>query len=91
LPVTLQNQTDAALTVDVVADDGQSRCSAAQRAARDRAGQRPRRGALWPTTENVGTAYAQIVAAAGDYADASQVQLPVYTPATTEAFAVYGT
>jgi uncharacterized protein YfaS (alpha-2-macroglobulin family) len=39
----------------------------------------------------VGTAYAQVVAAAGTYGDASQVQLPVYTPATTEAFAVYGT
>ena len=43
------------------------------------------------TTENVGTAYAQIVAAPGPYGDASQVSLPVYTPATTEAFAVYGT
>ena len=38
-----------------------------------------------------GTAYAQIVAASGPYGDAAQVAIPVYTPATTEAFAVYGT
>jgi len=32
----------------------------------------------------------QTIAVAGDFADASQVQLPVYEPATTEAFATYG-
>ena len=33
----------------------------------------------------------QTIAVAGDAADSSQVQLPVYQPATTEAFATYGT
>jgi hypothetical protein len=42
------------------------------------------------TTLNAGTARVQIAAAAGDYADAATIELPVYTPATTEAFAVYG-
>lgn len=35
-------------------------------------------------TENVGTAYAQIVAS-GPYGGLAQVAIPVYTPATTEA------
>lgn len=39
---------------------------------------------------NAGTARFQVAAAAGDYADAASGELPVYTPATTEAFATYG-
>ena len=43
------------------------------------------------TTENVGTAYAQIAAASGDlWPMPARMALPVYTPATTEAFATYG-
>lgn len=90
-PVVLQNQTDEPLTVDVAIETANLTLEGA-------AGQRvtvpanDRVAVRFPaTTANVGTAYAQIVAASGDYADASQVQLPVYTPATTEAFAVYGT
>jgi uncharacterized protein YfaS (alpha-2-macroglobulin family) len=37
-----------------------------------------------------GTARFQIAAAAGSKTDAAEVSLPVYTPATTEAFATYG-
>jgi len=37
-----------------------------------------------------GTARFQIAAAADGAADAAEVSLPVYTPATTEAFATYG-
>ena len=89
--VTLQNQTDEALTMDVAIDTANLLIEGAtgQRVtvpANDRVLVR-----FAATTENVGTAYAQIVAASGAYADAGQVQLPVYTPATTEAFAVYGT
>lgn len=46
------------------------------------------------TTVSAGQARMQIAATssteAGNYADAATVDLPVYTPATTEAFAVYG-
>ena len=42
-------------------------------------------------TVKAGTARVQIAAASGSYADAASVELPVFTPATTEAFAVYGT
>jgi hypothetical protein len=39
------------------------------------------------TTSSPGTARFQIAAVSGAYADAAAVELPVYTPATTEAFA----
>lgn len=41
-------------------------------------------------TESAGRALFQVGAASGAWADASQHTLPVYTPATTEAMAVYG-
>jgi hypothetical protein len=91
LPVVLQNQTDEPLTVDVavnvanlvLADDQGKQVEVP---ANDRVEVR-----FATTTENVGTARAQIGAAAGSYADAAAISLPVYTPATTEAFATYGT
>ena len=43
-----------------------------------------------PQRSSAGTTRVQIAAASGDYADAAIVELPVYTPATTEAFATYG-
>jgi uncharacterized protein YfaS (alpha-2-macroglobulin family) len=42
-------------------------------------------------TESAGTARFQVGAVSGRWADAAEFSLPVYTPATTEAFAVYGT
>jgi uncharacterized protein YfaS (alpha-2-macroglobulin family) len=42
------------------------------------------------TTRLAGTARFQFAGVSGGYADAAEVSLPVYTPATTEAFAVYG-
>lgn len=42
------------------------------------------------TTVKPGTARFQIAAASGRFADAAEVNLPVWTPATTEAFATYG-
>jgi alpha-2-macroglobulin len=43
------------------------------------------------TTRARGRAVVQTIAVWGDFADASNVELPVYEPATTEAFATYGT
>jgi alpha-2-macroglobulin len=42
------------------------------------------------TTTRPGTARFQIAAASGKWADAAEISLPVWTPATTEAFATYG-
>ncbi len=90
LPVVVQNQTDDPLTVDVAVrganialTEGQGRRVTVP--ANDRVEVR-----FPATTVSAGTARLQIAAAAGQWADAASVELPVYTPATTEAFAVYG-
>jgi uncharacterized protein YfaS (alpha-2-macroglobulin family) len=45
----------------------------------------------FPTSASkAGTARFQVGAVSGRFADAAQVELPVWTPATTEAFATYG-
>jgi uncharacterized protein YfaS (alpha-2-macroglobulin family) len=90
LPVVLQNQTDEPLTVDVVlrASNVELTGNPGQRVtvpARDRVEVR-----FPATTIMPGTARAQIAAVSGAFADAATLELPVYTPATTEAFATYG-
>ncbi|MFO0571249.1 MAG: alpha-2-macroglobulin family protein [Polyangiaceae bacterium] len=90
LPVVLQNQTSNALSVDVVARADnlnltEPRGLKVSVPAHDRVEVR------FPmSTESAGTARIQVgaVSAAGD--DASELELPVWTPATTEAFATYG-
>jgi len=90
LPVVLQNQTDEPLAVEVVvqATNIELTGSAGLRVtvpARDRLEVR-----FPAAADRPGTARFQIAAVSGEYADAASVELPVYTPATTEAFAVYG-
>jgi len=89
LPVVIQNQTDEPMTVEVVAR--------ATNLELDTAGLRvtvpanDRVEVRFPaSTQMAGTARIQIAAISGTYADAAVVELPVYTPATTEAFATYG-
>lgn len=90
LPVVIQNQTDAALTVNVVAETSNLKLDAGQ-GLRVEVPANDRVEVRFPaSTDNVGTARVQLAAVSGDYADAATVQLPVYTPATTEAFATYG-
>jgi len=43
------------------------------------------------TTKARGRAVIQTIATSGDFADASNIELPIYEPATTESFATYGT
>ncbi len=91
LPVVVQNQTDEPLQVDVAvrAHNLQLLGVAGQRVtvpANDRVEVR-----FPATTVSAGTARVQVGAVAGRWADAAQFELPVWTPATTEAFATYGT
>jgi uncharacterized protein YfaS (alpha-2-macroglobulin family) len=90
LPVVLQNQTDDPLAVDVAlrASNLELLDSPGLRVtvpARDRVEVR-----FPATTVMAGTTHIQIAAVSGAFADAAEVELPVYTPATTEAFATYG-
>ena len=90
LPVVVQNQTGDSLTVDVVLQAGNLELTgiSGQRVtvpARDRVEVR-----FPATTVSAGTARFQVAAVSGSFADAATGELPVYTPATTEAFATYG-
>ena len=90
LPVVLQNQTDNPLEVEVVlrAVNLELTGSAGLKVsvpARDRVEVR-----FLAATQMAGKAVIQIAAVSGNYTDAATVELPVYTPATTEAFATYG-
>jgi uncharacterized protein YfaS (alpha-2-macroglobulin family) len=90
LPVVLQNQTAQPMTVDVAvrATNAELTAGAGRRVtvpANDRVEVR------FPTSANrAGTARFQIAAASGRWSDAAEISLPVWTPATTEAFATYG-
>ena len=90
LPIIVQNQTDSSLEVDVVVQTSNLELagSPGRRVtvpANDRVEVRfPAR------TDSPGTARFRAAAVSGDHADAQIVALPVYTPATTEAFATYG-
>jgi alpha-2-macroglobulin len=90
LPVVVQNQTDAAMTVKVAV-------RTTNLAITDGAGRQltvppnDRVEVQFPAAaEMAGTARLQVVGAAGDLGDAQELSLPVWTPATTEAFATYG-
>ncbi len=90
LPVVLQNQTDQELDVQVAARSVNLKLTGAQGyslkiPANDRVEVR-----FPAATDRVGKADLQVGATSGATADAAEVSLPVWTPATTEAFATYG-
>lgn len=90
LPVVLQNQTASPLEVDVVARADNLQLNE-PRALRVSVPANDRVEVRFPAAAMAaGTARLQVgaVSAAGD--DASELELPVWTPATTEAFATYG-
>lgn len=90
LPVVLQNQTDEAMTVDVVVQAGNIKLVEGA-GLRVTVPANDRREVRFPAeTVMAGTARFQIAGVSGDNADAAVIELPVYTPATTEAFATYG-
>ncbi|HEY0429809.1 MAG TPA: DUF6049 family protein [Pyrinomonadaceae bacterium] len=91
LPVVVQNQTDKDMTVDVAvrATNAELTGETGKRVvikANDRAELR------FPVSAvKAGTARFQIAVNSGSFSDAAEISLPVWTPATTEAFATYGT
>ena len=90
-PVVVQNNTDAPLPVQVgMRAHGVTLTAGAGRAitvgAQDRVEVR-----FEAATTHPGTARFQMGAVGGKWTDASAISLPVWTPATAEAFAAYGT
>lgn len=90
LPVVVQNQGDSPLDVDVVLQT--SNLGPDQPTGRSVSV--PANGRVevrFPvSTEQAGTAGYRVAVVSGDLADAATGSLPVYTPATAEAFATYG-
>ncbi|HZI18075.1 MAG TPA: alpha-2-macroglobulin family protein [Pyrinomonadaceae bacterium] len=90
LPVVVQNQTDAELEVGVAVRAAGAELTAGQ-GRRVRVPANDRVEVRFPVSATqVGTARFQFAASSGRHADAAQIELPVWTPATTEAFATYG-
>lgn len=98
-PVVVQNQTDAAMSVDVTLRGTNARFSGAagSSSAPALAGRRVNVPAndrvevrIPVSTANAGKARFQVAAVSGRWSDAAEVALPVWTPVTTEAFATYG-
>jgi alpha-2-macroglobulin len=90
LPVVLQNQTDSPMTVKVAV-------RATNAAITDGAGREvvvppnDRVEVQFPAAaEMAGTARFQVLGSSGKASDAAELALPVWTPATTEAFGTYG-
>lgn len=93
LPVIVQNQTDKAITANVVARANNLKIL--QSGFKVTIPANDRVEVRFPvTTDLAGTTSIQIAAVAInsgiDFADSATVSLPIYTPATTEAFATYG-
>jgi len=91
LPVVVQNQTDKPMTVRLAARATNAKITAG--AGREVAvPPNDRVEVRFPAAaEMAGTARFQVIGASGAYSDAAELALPVWTPATTEAFATYGT
>ncbi len=91
LPVVVQNQTDKDMAVNVAVRATNATLTGGGGKsvlvkANDRAEVR------FPVAaEKAGTARFQIAVTSGSWSDAAEISLPVWTPATTEAFATYGT
>ncbi|MCU0241493.1 MAG: MG2 domain-containing protein, partial [Vicinamibacteria bacterium] len=90
LPVVLQNQTDAPFEAQVALRATNAALTAArgyrvQVPANDRIEVR-----FAVQTLRAGRARFELAASAGRFTDAASFDLPVWTPATTEAFATYG-
>jgi len=90
LPVVVQNQSDVPLEVDVAVRAGNASLTAG-------AGRRlivpenDRVEVRFPAAaESIGQARFEVAAASGSDADAATVTLPVWSPATTEAYALHG-
>jgi len=90
LPIVVQNQTDAPMTVKLaIAATNLSLTDGSGRSVTVPANDRVE--VQFPAAaEMAGTARLQIVGSAGTSSDAAEIAIPVWTPATTEAFATYG-
>lgn len=93
-PVVVQNQTDAPMSVELALRAGNARMTGSSTPVAGRRLTVPANDRVEvripASTVTAGTARFQIAAVSGRWSDATEVSLPVWSPATTEAFATYG-
>jgi hypothetical protein len=90
LPIVLQNQTDSSMEVDIAVRASNLEFTGNQ-GLRVNVPARDRIEVRFPArTISAGEVHFQAAAVSGIYSDAAVIDLPVYTPATTEGFATYG-
>jgi len=90
MPVVLQNQTDDLIEADVIIQASNLELDG-DMGIKVRIPANDRIEVRFPmSAEMAGDAKFRIAATSDDYADAAAGEMPVYTPATTEAFATYG-
>jgi hypothetical protein len=90
LPVVVQNRGVDPVSVDVAVRAANLRFTEVRGLQVEVPGEGRVEVRFPAATVQPGAVYVQVAAAAGSEADAAQVTLPVWTPATTEAFATYG-
>ncbi len=89
LPVVVQNLSDQAQEVQVAARLANGHCDSPGFAVTIPPNDRVE--LLFPAaTERPGTMTLQVIATSASHRDAAQLPIPVWTPATTEAFALHG-
>lgn len=91
LPVVVQNQTDQDMPVDVAIRTTNAELTGGN-GKRVLVKANSREEVRFSVSAvKAGTARFQIAVSSGKHNDAAEISLPVWTPATTEAFATYGT
>ncbi len=91
LPVVVHNRTDREMLVDVAARAANLKLENGS-GVRIKVPADDRREVLFEAkTVMAGQARVQIAGSAGTHSDAAEISIPVWTPATAEAFASYGT
>jgi alpha-2-macroglobulin len=91
LPVVVQNGTDKPMDVDLACRVSNLKLDPKQSGVSLQVPANDRVEVRFPVSaDQAGIARFQVAASSGSWADAAELSLPVWTPATTEAFATYG-
>ncbi len=90
LPVVVQNQTDEDMAVEVVMQTSNLSLTGVSGQLVNVPANNRVEVRFPASAEEAGTARFRAAAVSGDSADAATLSLPVFTPATSEAFATYG-
>ncbi len=90
LPIVVQNQTGQPMHVELAARVTNLKLTEGAGRQLDVPANDRVEVLLPAEAEDAGTARIQVAVASGKYSDAADEKLPVWTPATTEAFATYG-